>query len=226
VTLRPAAVAFDVNETLFSLEALNDVFAEGGLGSEAVRLWFARILRDGFALSVTGDYRSFADLGATHLDRLLPAPDPDLVLAVLARFRSLEPHPDAEPALARLRDAGLRVVTLTNGSAETVTAMLKHAGLDHHVEASLSVEDVGCWKPRPEPYHHAADRLGLPPEAVAMVAVHSWDVHGASRAGLVTGFCTRLEGGLVDGFAAPDVTGDTLVEVADGLLALPRELRY
>jgi 2-haloacid dehalogenase len=223
--LRPAVVAFDVNETLFSLDAIGEAFADAGLGSDSVKVWFARILRDGIALSVTGDYRPFGDLAATHLNGLLRDAgrdgDAELVLDVLGRFRRLRAYPDAEPAFERLRDAGVRIVTLTNGHAETVQAMLDHAGLAALVEASLSVDDAGHWKPRPEPYRYAADRCGVDLSAMAMVAVHSWDVHGAKRAGLTTGYSTRLEGTFVEGFTPPDVTGASLLEVVDGLLALP-----
>ena len=47
-------VAFDVNETLFSLDSLGPVFATAGLNPAAVPLWFARLLRDGFALTAMG----------------------------------------------------------------------------------------------------------------------------------------------------------------------------
>ena len=54
-----------------------------------------------------------------------------------------------------------------------------------------------------------------------MVAAHAWDVHGARRAGLVTGWTSRLEGTFAPTFERADVMGDDLVEVVDGLLALP-----
>lgn len=222
---RPSVVVFDVNETLFSLGLVRDTFTEAGLGAEAVPLWFARVLRDGIALAATGDYRAFRDLAAGALEALLReqgrGEDPELVLRVLARFRHLRPHPDVQPAFARLHAEGVRIVTLTNGHADTVGAMLGGAGLDGYVEACLSVDEPGLWKPRPEPYHYAAARCAVEPAAVALVAVHSWDIHGANRAGLVTGYCPRLEGAFVEGFVPPDVTGDTLVEVVDALLALP-----
>jgi 2-haloacid dehalogenase len=222
---RPAVVAFDVNETLFSLDPVREEFAAAGLGAEAVPLWFARLLRDGFALAATGGFRAFRDLAADGLELLLReqgrGPDPDLAVGVLARFRELPPQPDAEPAFRRLRAGGVRIVTLTNGHADTVQAMLANAGLEGYVEASLSVDDAGVWKPRPEPYRHAAERCGVAPSALALVAVHSWDVHGANGAGLVTGYAPRLEGAFLGGFTPPDVIGATLDEVAAGLLALP-----
>ena len=73
----------------------------------------------------------------------------------------------------------------------------------------------------PAPYRRLAQRLDLDPSRVAMVAVHAWDVHGAHRAGLVTGWAARLEGEPSLLFDPPDVSGPDLVAVALGLLALP-----
>ncbi|MDP8978509.1 MAG: haloacid dehalogenase type II [Actinomycetota bacterium] len=222
---RPTAVAFDVNETLFSLERMGERLADAGLADGALQIWFTRVLRDGLALAATGDYHPFRALAAGHLAHLLDAEglDADVhrVDAVLSHFAELDAQPDAEPALRRLREEGLPVVTLTNGHAETVGAMLEHARLDGLVDARLSVDEVGLWKPRPEPYHMAARHLGVEPRRLALVSVHSWDIHGANRAGLVTGYANRMEGSFLPGFEEPDVSGAELVEVVDGLLALP-----
>ncbi|MGH3664981.1 MAG: HAD-IA family hydrolase [Egibacteraceae bacterium] len=205
----PKVVAWDVNETLISLAGLEPLLPDG-----AMPLWFARILRDGFAHAATGQARSFAELAATHLRGVVDDPD-----AVLTAFRQLDAYPDARPALERLRDAGVRSVTLTNGAKAVTEALMAHNDLADLFERYLSVDDVGVWKPRPEPYQHAAKVCGVDPADVALVAVHSWDIHGAKSAGLATGWCSRLEGSFVDGFAEPDVRGDDLVSVVESLLA-------
>ena len=53
------------------------------------------------------------------------------------------------------------------------------------------------------------------------LGAHAWDCHGASRAGLVAGWVSRLEREYSPIFAPPDVTGADLTEVAHGLLGLP-----
>ena len=121
--------------------------------------------------------------------------------------------------MERLAREGIRIVTLTNGSADQTGALLATAGLDRYVERVLPADDAGRWKPAPEPYRYAATAVGLPPNRLALVAVHAWDVHGARRAGLVTGWASRLEGTYPDVFEPPDVSGRDLVAVADGLLA-------
>ena len=56
VVHRPHAVAFDVVETLMSLEPLRPRFVDVGLPESALERWFDRMLRDGMAVMLTGDY--------------------------------------------------------------------------------------------------------------------------------------------------------------------------
>src|SRR5918993_936423 len=109
----------------------------------------------------------------------------------------------------------------TDGAAATTTALLERTGLNALVARVISIDEVHAWKPAPAPYLRAADVLGVEPRRLALVAVHSWDVHGAHRAGLVTGWSPRRGGGFPATFDPPDVTGAHLVEVAEGLPALP-----
>lgn len=103
------AVVFDVNETLFSLQRLGPPFADAGLDPGLVPLWFARLLRDGFALTAMGRYAPFADLAADAFRSLAPtfADDAVAVAVVLNGFRQLDPHPDVAPAFEILRTAGV-----------------------------------------------------------------------------------------------------------------------
>jgi 2-haloacid dehalogenase len=95
-------VAFDVNETLSSLQRLGSAFTAIGLDPASVPLRLAGLLRDGFALTAMGSYRPFGDLAATALRSPDPvALDDAAVAPVLAGFHELEPHPDIEEALRR-----------------------------------------------------------------------------------------------------------------------------
>jgi 2-haloacid dehalogenase len=186
-----------------------------------LELWFARLLRDAFALTAAGGYRPFPDLAAGALTTVTRhALTEEDVQRIVAGFRELDPHPDAEPAMRTARDAGLRVVTPTNGSAQNTSALLERAGLRHHVERVISVDEVRRWKPAPEPYRHAAVVCAVPAERMALVAAQSWDIHGARHAGLTTGWVSRLEGRYPAVYDPADVTGDDLVTVVDGLRRL------
>jgi 2-haloacid dehalogenase len=70
-------------------------------------------------------------------------------------------------------------------------------------------------------YHWACQQVAQPPERVALVAAHSWDVHGAVRAGLIGALATRAEGAVPDVVERPHVAAERLDTVVDRLIALP-----
>jgi 2-haloacid dehalogenase len=221
---RPTVIAFDVVETLFSLEPLRDRLKEAGLPDAALGEWFARFLRDAFALDAAGVYKPFREVASGALAVMLaehsrPA-TPAVLDGVLKTFSELPPHPDVPPAFEQLRNARIRLVTLTNGSAEVTRRLLERAGLDRFVERTISIDEVRHWKPRREVYRHAAKVVNVPARRMALVAAHAWDVLGAGRAGLLTGWVSRRETTFQPAMPPPTVVGASLTEVAAHLLAL------
>jgi len=218
---RPSVVLFDVVETLMSLEPLRSRFAAVGLPPELLERWFDRLLRDGMALTLAGDYAPFPEVAEAALRTLTRGEiSTDAVEHVLVGFAELPAHPDVEPAMRLLAEQDIRLLCLSNGAAQTTQHFLDRTGLATYVEQVLSVADVRSWKPPPRVYHYALEKAGSTAEQVALVAVHAFDCHGAHRAGLTTGWASRLEGHYADIFAPADVVGTDLVEVARGLLSL------
>jgi len=218
---RPAAVAFDVIETLASLEPLRDRLVAAGQPPGLLETWYTRILRDGMALSMTGDYSPFADVAEAALRGLTHDTISDAqVRQLMAGFGELPAYPDALPAVRLLSEAGLPVACLTNAPADLTSAFVERAGLGPWVNRVISVGEVFRWKPAGVVYLYAAEIMGVAPGQMALVAAHDWDCHGAKRAGLTTGWVSRKSGGFGAPFAPPDVTGEDLTEVAAKLLDL------
>jgi 2-haloacid dehalogenase len=221
MTRRPAVVAFDVIETLMSLEPLRARLTDIGQPPALLEAWYTRTLRDGMALSATGDFVAFGDVAEAALRALTNYTIGDeQVASVMAGWEGLPAFPDALPAITRLTEAGVRVACLTNGSAYLVSSFVNRTGLGSGVDRVISVEEVYRWKPAGVVYRYATEVLGVPPDRLALVAAHDWDCHGAKRAGLTTGWVSRKSGGYGAPFAPPDVTGEDLTEVAAKLLAL------
>ena len=221
MTRRPAVVAFDVIETLMSLEPLRARLADIGQPPGLLEAWYTRTLRDGMALSATGDYVPFSEVAEAALRALTHYTVSDeQVASVMAGFSELPAFPDALPAVTRLAEAGLRVACLTNGSADLTSSFINRAGLGSLVDRVISVQEVYRWKPAGVVYLYAASVMDVPTDRLALVAAHDWDCHGAKRAGLTTGWVSRKAGGFGAPFAAPDVAGEDLTEVAAKLLAL------
>jgi 2-haloacid dehalogenase len=221
MTHRPAVVAFDVIETLMSLEPLRGKLSEIGQPPHLLEAWYTRTVRDGMALSATGDYAAFTDVAEAALRGLVNySVSDEQVAQVMAGFNDLPAFPDALPAITSLTEAGLRVACLTNGSAYLASSFVNRTGLGSGVERVISVEEVYRWKPAGVVYRYAAEVLNVPSDRLALVAAHDWDCHGAKRAGLTAGWVSRKSGGFGAPFAAPDVVGEDLTEVAAKLLAL------
>ena len=217
---RPEVVAFDVNETLLDLAPVQAALVEHGQDGALLPTVFGRTLGLGFAAAMAGTWCSFRAAFEAAVGQLTGL-TPEQGSAVADAFMELSPHPDVEPALRRLTAAGVRAVTLSHGSPGVAEAGLFRGGVAPLVERTLTSETVRAWKPDRAAYLWAAGVCDVPPEAMALVAVHSWDVQGAQRAGLTGAWCSRSESRWAGVFEPPHVQGATLTEVVDALLALP-----
>src|SRR4051794_31173898 len=151
---KPKVVAFDIIETVFSLESLRDRLVALGLPETALEAWFAAGLRGAVSLAVTDPLSPFPPGLEAALPPILArhhlAFDPDKASSVQDGMKSLQAPPDAADSFLMLSDAGLRVLALSNGAASATEALLSGAGLDAYVERVLSVDDVKLSKPRRE----------------------------------------------------------------------------
>ncbi|MGH2877503.1 MAG: haloacid dehalogenase type II [Solirubrobacteraceae bacterium] len=221
--MRPAVLALDVNETLSDLQPLAARLEAAGAPGHLLATWFASVLRDGFALAAAGAYADFAEIARDTLrstlaqvEGLTCTPD-EAARLVLDGLRELPLHPDVRPGLEQLHAAGMRLVTLTNGSVASTRSLLERGGAAGLVEQLLSVEGVRRWKPSPEPYRDAAASCGVAPERVMLVAVHPWDVDGALRAGLRACWIDRSGAPYPTIFREPELTCRDFAELATAL---------
>jgi len=218
--LKPRAVAFDMIGTTFSLEPVREPLRRLGLGEEGLETWFATGLRDAFALAATGGFSPFTKVLEGALDQLLAAkslPEGEDRADVFEALKTLSPYDDAHEAFSTVKDAGISVVALTNGSRSSTRKLLDRSGLDAFVDRIVSVEEVQTFKPKRDVYLHTAAEAGALPEELMLVAAHGWDVHGAKSAGLMAGFVTR--GQPFPAFMrAPDIMGESLLAVCRQLV--------
>jgi len=213
---------FDVNETLLDLGALDPHF-ERVFGDVSTRqAWFGQFLTSWLTAMVTGVYEEFGTIGGTALEMVakrqgVKLSDEDKG-QILGGMQELPPHPEVEENLARLRDAGIRLATLTNSTQQVADAQIGNSGLRDYFDQVLSADAVKRLKPAPEPYRMAAESLGVEIGQVRLVAAHAWDVAGALQAGCAAAFVARPGMVLNPLFESPDIIGSDLREVADGIL--------
>ena len=220
---RPQAVAFDVIGTLFPLEPLRAGVVALGLPSAGLEGWFAAGCRDAFALASVGQFEPFASVLESALDMVLAEQGLNASnagrKALIDGLQGLDARQGADEALARLVDARIPVIALSNGSRHATAALLSRAGLDGRVSHIVSVDEAKHFKPRGEVYQLAAETAGVAPNALALVAAHGWDINGAHAAGLTTAYLSA-DRPYPAAMHAPDVEADTLPGCVAALLAL------
>jgi 2-haloacid dehalogenase len=214
-------LAFDVNETLLDLRALDAPFA-AAFGDAALRpQWFALMLQVAFVGGLTGSYVDFTTAQRTALAMLATRQKVTVsqqqVDAIVNGMRTLPPHPEVRAAMDRLR-ARFRLVALTNSPKDVAEAQMRNSGLRDLLEAVHSADEMRRLKPAPEPYRMVAERAGVPIGDMRLIAAHGWDIAGALAAGGRAAFVARPGAILYPFGPQPDVIAPDLAGVADALL--------
>lgn len=216
-------IAFDVNETLLDLSALDASFEEM-LGSAALRgQWFAQMLQLSFVGGLSGEYVDFSTAQEAALlmlaerhGRAITRTD---ATEMVNRMSSLPPHPEVAGALLRLRESQLTVVALTNSIESVAEEQLTNAGIRGNFDGVMSADAVKRLKPAPEPYQSVARAYDVDIADVRLVAAHSWDVSGALAAGCKAAFVARPGMVISPIGRQPDIVGADIAEVVEQILA-------
>ena len=217
-------IVFDVNETLLDITTLEPLF-ERIFGDAAVlRKWFAELILYSQTMTLSGLYTPFGDLAVGALRMIGSIQGANITDADVAelkqRLGNMPAHADVVPALNQLRDAGLRLVTLTNSASSASPTPLEKAGLDEFFERHFSVGAVEKFKPAPATYHLVADEMGVETNNLCMVACHLWDTIGAQAAGCAGALITRPHNAILPAanVPVPDIVASELTELADRII--------
>lgn len=216
---RPNVVIFDVNETLSDMSPLAQCFEDVGAPAHLAATWFAGLLRDGFALTVVESSDAFAHIAAESLrvglhGASLNRDAAEAVSYIMDGFTGLPVHADVPEGIRALHGLGIRLVTLSNGSASVAEALFERADIRSYFERILTVEDAGRWKPAREAYAYALQQCGVAAQDAMLVAVHPWDTDGAARAGLATAWLNRNGGPYPEYLTAPNLRAESLLDLA------------
>lgn len=120
---------------------------------------------------------------------------------------------DSLPFLAAV---GVPICLVSDADSDTIDAVLDHHGIK--VDGVVTSEDARAYKPRPEPFQLALQRLGMTPADVIHVGDSpASDIIGANELGIDTAFLQR------DGRSLPaHVTATHTIDSLTALLPLLR----
>jgi len=215
------ALVFDAYGTLFdvhSVTALAETLAPGR-GTALSQLWRTKQLEytwlTSLMISPAVPRADFAAVTAQALDFALAALGIELGSGERSRLQgaylTLAPFPDVAAALEQLAPRPRWI--LSNGTLAMLEPLVRHTGLDAHLDGVLSVDAAGIYKPSPRVYQLALDRLGVPPARIGFVSSNGWDAIGAKAFGFTTFWINRT-GAPVDRHGpAPDRIIATLADL-------------
>lgn len=214
-----SVIVFDVNETLLDITTLEPLF-ERVFGDRAVlRTWFAELILYSQTMTLSGLYTPFGALAVGALEMVASIRGAELTDADIGelkeRLGTMPAHPDVIPSLTLLRDAGFRLVALTNSAFGPSPTPLERAGIDGFFEHNFSVDSVQKFKPAAETYRQVAAGMDVDPSELCLVACHLWDTIGAQAAGLRGAFITRPHNALLPAAEViqPDIISDDLTDL-------------
>jgi 2-haloacid dehalogenase len=186
---------FDAYGTLFDVTSpTRAVGLPAETGARLMALWRERQLQYTWLRTLGNAYADFERVTAEALAFALEAlglTDETLAARLLEAYRRLTPFAEAEAALHRLREAGMRLALLSNGTPAMLTALLAGAGWGDLFEAVLSADAVGAYKTSPAVYRLAERHFGAPAAAMTFISSNGWDAQAAAAHGFRVVWCNR-----------------------------------
>ncbi len=211
-----AAVWFDLYGTLVTIEPLAAACeaVSPGRGAELAGRWRQRQLEASWLSSLMDVWQPF-DVVTRAALRVAAAELGlgDRLEGLDGAFERLPPSPGARPVLDRLREAGVLVGVLSNGSSDMIGRTLRQSKLASSIDAIRSVDEVRRYKPDPLVYRLAVERSGVRPDRIGFVTANGWDAAGAAASGLRVAWLRADPAAELPAVGAPPVTVATWTDL-------------
>ena len=178
------ALVFDAYGTLYDVHSVARRCEEfwPGKGAALSQLWRAKQLEYTWQRSLMRRYAPFSqvtrDALAYACEALRLPLDGARTDTLMQEYLRLATFPEVAAAMSALR---AKKAILSNGSPDMLGPLVKHSGLA--LDAVLSVDELKAYKPAPEVYQLAVDRLGVATADTGFVSSNCWDALGAKSFG-------------------------------------------
>lgn len=191
------ACVFDAYGTLFDVNAAARHCADqiGDAWQPLAETWRAKQLQYTWLRALTGQHVDFWQVTQDALDFALASlsiDDPGLRAELADLYLRLDAYPEVPQMLADLKAAGLKTAILSNGSPKMLDAAVANAGIGDLLDAVLTVESVGIFKPHPSVYRLAEQQFGFGPGQMSFQSSNGWDAYSAKAFGFKVVWVNRF----------------------------------
>ncbi|MCP3867677.1 MAG: haloacid dehalogenase type II [Gammaproteobacteria bacterium] len=191
------ACVFDAYGTLFDVHSAVGRYRNqlGEAADTVSALWRTKQLEYTWLRSLMGAHADFWQVTGEALDYALDSSgigDDPLRDNLMQAYLELKAYPEVKGVLRQLRDAGMKAAILSNGSPRMLESAVQGAGIEDLLDASLSVEPVGIYKPDPRVYELAVKHLRVDAGNISFMSSNAWDAAGAAHYGFRVAWVNRF----------------------------------
>jgi 2-haloacid dehalogenase len=186
------ALLFDAYGTLYDVHSVikRCETCWPGKGMQLSIAWRAKQLEYTWQRSLMQRYLPFSTVTREALEFACEsmglALDRARLQSLMDEYLDLKVYPDVAPALQGFK---AKKAILSNGSPDMLWPLVRNSGLKF--DAVLSVDEVKIFKPAPQVYQIAVDKLGVPKERIGFVSSNCWDALGAKSFGFTVFWINR-----------------------------------
>lgn len=183
------ALVFDAYGTIFDVHAVASRCDEfwPGRGTVVSQLWRAKQLEYTWQRSLMRRYAPFSTVtreALAYACESLGLPlDEAKATILMGEYSNLATYRDVPEALASLKTGRRKLAILTNGSPDMIDNLVANRRMTESFDAVLSVDPLKMYKPAPEVYQLAVERLGVSAQKTGFVSSNCWDAIGAKSFG-------------------------------------------
>ncbi len=217
---RQKAYVFDAYGTLFDVHSAALRLSEE-IGPDSDRLsqiWRDKQLQYTWIRALTGRHQNFESVTASALDfaiAIVGGIEDSTRQKLLDAYMELDAYPEVRDVLSGLKSRGAQTAILSNGTPRMIEAAVQSSGIADLLDTCISIEETGIYKPAPQVYELAVDRLGVEAADISFQSSNRWDIAGAKSFGFHTAWINRYS--QPDEF--PDMAADQILESLEPLVS-------
>ena len=177
-----AAVIFDFDNVIvdsepYHCEAYSRVFSKHGHTIDRAEYWLEWTSRGGGAESEIRRYNLRLDPNRVRAEK-------DPIYAGFCASGEIKPFPETFGIIDALRERGLSLAIASGSYERDIRAILAANGLEHHFSVIVGKDNIERFKPYPDTYLAAAEKLGIEPARCLAVEDAEKGIRSARAAGM------------------------------------------
>ncbi|WP_297635651.1 haloacid dehalogenase type II [uncultured Clostridium sp.] len=188
---------FDAYGTLFDVHSASLKFKDSiGANYEAFsNLWREKQLEYSFLREIMNNYTDFLNVTKDALNyacNTFNISNDTLKNNLINSYMELSAYTEVKQTLSTLKNNGIKLAILTNGSYSMINKAVISSGLNTLLDDVISVEELQIFKPNQKVYNMVLNKFNVSINEVAFFSSNGWDIMGATKFGFRTFWVNRL----------------------------------